>query len=222
MKNLKKVLGLVGSLMVVLCLFTGCKKDETNYMEGTDEALAKNVKTELVEFQDDKYAVFVENKNNVAVDYLFEFELYDESGKKIDTAGGGYTVDANKKIVFDVDLTRETYDSYKKVVYTAKHEDDEYKKYYFDGISITIAKEGEDFMATFKNNNNENIGTIDATIVYYKDKKVVAVDTIFVDDINANESKKEEIYEPLDENHNYISYDSYEVTLLDAFTRSDF
>lgn len=221
MKNLKKVLGFVGSLMVVLCLFTGCKKDETNYMEGTDEALAKNVKTELVEFQDDKYAVFVENKNNVAVDYLFEFELYDESGKKLDTAGGGYTVGANKKIVFDVDLTKETYDSYKKVVYAAKHEDD-YKKYYFDGISITIAKEGEDFMATFKNNNNENIGTIDATIVYYKDKKIVAVDTIFVDDINANESKKEEIYEPLDENHNYISYDSYDVTLLDAFTRSDF
>lgn len=221
MKNLKKVLGFVGSLMVVLCLFTGCKKDETNYMEGTDESLAKNVKTELVEFQDDKYAVFVENKNNVAVDYLFEFELYDESGKKLDTAGGGYTVGANKKIVFDVDLTKETYDSYKKVVYAAKHEDD-YKKYYFDGISITIAKEGEDFMATFKNNNNENIGTIDATIVYYKDKKIVAVDTIFVDDINANESKKEEIYEPLDENHNYISYDSYDVTLLDAFTRSDF
>lgn len=221
MKNLKKVLGFVGSLMVVLCLFTGCKKDKTNYMEGTDEALAKNVKTELVEFQDDKYAVFVENKNNVAVDYLFEFELYDESGKKLDTAGGGYTVGANKKIVFDVDLTRETYDSYKKVVYAAKHEDD-YKKYYFDGISITIAKEDEDLMAIFKNNNNENIGTIDATIVYYKDKKIVAVDTIFVDDINANESKKEEIYEPLDENHNYISYDSYEVTLLDAFTRSDF
>ena len=222
MKNLKKVLGFVGCLMVALCLFTGCKKDETNYMEGTDEALAKNVKTELVEFQDGKYAVFVENKNNVAVDYLFEFELYDESGKKLDTAGGGYTVGANKKIVFDVDLTGETYDSYKKVVYAAKHEDDEYKKYYFDGISITIAKEGEDFMATFKNNNNESIGTIDATIVYYKDKKIVAVDTIFVDDINANESKKEEIYEPLDENHNYISYDSYEVTLLDAFTNLDF
>ena len=32
MKNLKKVLGFVWCLMVALCLFTGCKRDETNYI----------------------------------------------------------------------------------------------------------------------------------------------------------------------------------------------
>ena len=85
-----------------------------------------------------------------------------------------------------------------------------YIKDYTDDIEIEH-KRSNTVIANVKNKGDVTINNLSLSIVFYKDKNIVGYDEEVILDLKSNEQGKLEFFNPMDKDHNYVSYDDYKI-----------
>lgn len=229
-KNLLSLLILV----VLVVGLTGCSDKQenssgTNTATGTNNnssvnnnqqnvsgsELEKNITSSGAVTDLGKLVVFVKNNNKVAVDMEIEVEFYDVNGTIVGSDSDDLqAVGANAEIAIDMWSTPSSFDNYK--IYVDVEQADEIS--YFDNVELVHNNNGKEIAVQIKNNSNDTIEYITASVVYYQGDKVVGYDDSIESDIKSGRSANFTLDFPYNKNYKDVKFDNYKVFITEAYS----
>ncbi|MBR3116774.1 MAG: hypothetical protein IKF36_02740 [Bacilli bacterium] len=204
----KRLLFLIGFIF----LLTGCFDNPE--VEPTSESLKDNIEVKTEKYLD-KELLFLKNNNkknvsiNIEIDYLNDEDtiIYNEAKNIL-------SVSSNSEIVIKVDNVPDDYKDMKidyDVTIPGYIED------YVDSIEITRTR-GQTVKAEVKNKGDNTINNISLGTVYYKNKKIVGYDEEVILDLKSNAKENVDFFNPMDKNHEFITYDDYKIYINYAYS----
>lgn len=223
----KNLLRLFACAFLIITL-TGCSdKEESNSAkpnstgnnnktnEVSNSDLEKNITTSAEVSKRDRLIVFVKNDNKVAVDMNVEVEFYDKDNNIVGSDTKTLTaVGKNAEVAIEMWDTPESFDNYKIYVDVENTRE----KCYFDDLEVKHNDTGEQVAVQIKNNSEDTIEYVSATIVYYQNNKVVGYDDDMESDVKAGRSANFNFDYPYDNNYDDVKYDSYKVFIAEAYS----
>lgn len=162
-----------------------------------------------------KLIVFVKNDNKVAVDMEIEVEFYDANGTIVGSDKDDLqAVGANAEIAIDMWSTPTSFDNYK--IYVDVEQTDEMS--YFKDLELTHNNNGKEIAVQIKNNSNDTIEYITASVVFYQGDKVVGYDDSIQSDIKSGRSANLNFDFPYNKNYKDVKFDTYKVFITEAYS----
>lgn len=235
---MKKNLLTLFILVVLVVGLTGCSDKQenssgTNTSTGTNNSsvnnnnnnnnnqnvsgseLEKNITSSGAVTDLGKLVVFVKNNNKVAVDMEIEVEFYDANGTIVGSDSDDLqAVGANAEIAIDMWSTPSSFDNYK--IYVDVEQADEIS--YFDNVELVHNNNGKEIAVQIKNNSNDTIEYITASVVYYQGDKVVGYDDSIESDIKSGRSANFTLDFPYNKNYKNVKFDNYKVFITEAYS----
>ena len=170
------------------------------------------IKYTLVKTLDDTNVIIGQNNNEGSSLIEIEVEFYDKENNFL---GSSSDVNLTKGSEFAVELynSPKTYDHY-KAFFDIKKSD----YILFDNqLKVTSNDTGDRIVSQINNTTNDEIDYIDASIVYYKDNKVVGYDSSVAGDTKPGRSANFSFYKPYDNNYDDIDFDTYKIFINEAY-----
>lgn len=198
-----------------------CKITVKNIL--TDEEAAQNITYE--EHKTDHGLVVIFNNDNKVNLYMkANVTYYDASGGMLSTEDNSVgTFQAGKKAVLTFSLPHDS--NYNTVDYNrtdvkinTEVDSSITNKSHVDDISIESNKGSDGLLAKLTNNSDDEISSMDLTVLYYLNGEIIGFDEEYVFSLVAGDNKTVEFDNPYDENYDDIIYDDYEVVINEAYS----
>lgn len=158
--------------------------------------------------------IIATNNNSKNVDIDVEVEFYDKNKKLVGVESDSITASSNgSKFSLNFKDVPKSYDSYK--VYVDIEETTATS--YTNDLKAESEKTEEKVVVQIKNTTDKEIEYIKASIIFYKDKKIVGYDDSLDDEIKPDRSANFEFDYPFDENLDNIEFDNYEIYINEAY-----
>ena len=205
------------SLTLAILLFTGCKGKKIDTSEvKVLKHLSDKIDLHYTIIDNKNLIIEVENKGEKFDYATLDLAIYDKEDKLLGVEKQYlHSLDKNQKnvlkITFNEVSEKENVSKIDITVKTGKY-DLSIEKNLSDKIESNIEKGKANgyFDLELKNNSGTLINNLNASVVFYKDKKIV--DLYSVSSQNVDTSKIEKVYIPLKKNSSdYISYDDIKV-----------
>ncbi len=205
------------SLTLAILLFTGCKDKKIDTSEvKVLKHLSDKIDLHYTIIDNKNLIIEVENKGEKFDYATLDLAIYDKEDKLLGVEKQYlHSLDKNQKnvlkITFNEVSEKENVSKIDITVKTGKY-DLSIEKNLSDKIESNIEKGKANgyFDLELKNNSGTLINNLNASVVFYKDKKIV--DLYSVSSQNIEGSKTEQVYIPLKKNSSdYISYDDIKV-----------
>jgi hypothetical protein len=181
---------------------------------------AQNISYEPVELSD-RLLLILQNNNKVNIQAEIEVLYYDGNDAVISTEKNYvWTFETGKKSVtyarypLDDNYNPMAYSRY-EVKITASVDYVSQDKI-IDGISLQSNKGANSLIVTVTNDSDEDISSVDLSVLFYVGGKIVDCSNGYLYDVLAGESKSDEISEPYDKNYDKLPYDDYEIIINSA------
>jgi hypothetical protein len=186
----------------------------------TGKEAAENITYETHELQD-QLIIILQNKNKVNIQAEIQVLYYDNNDSVISTESGYiWTFESGKKAV---EYARYPLDDNYNPMEFSRYEikikaDVEYvsQDKIIDQISLQSNKGSRYLVVTATNEGDEDISSIDISVLYYIGGKIVSHSWGYFSDIPSGENDSTEILEPYDENYDKLPYDDYEIFINEA------
>lgn len=214
------VLLLIVIIVIVVFVIIGNKSNNSNneYLndlieekqeeEKENAKLSENISYKEEKTSKNKIVLFLKNNNSVVTDTDIEIEFYDANGKLLkseeERVNGFIT---SGEVVVEFYDTPENYSSHKIFIDAKKTN---YKNYN-DKLSVNNNETEEDIVVQVKNNSDKTVEDIEIAIVFYKNNKILDVDTDFDMDIKSGRSANFEFSKPYTSSYDLADYDNYEI-----------
>jgi len=224
---MKKKIFVLFAIFMGVILMSGCsikvpKSNNTAVENTVNESteketanLSKNITSEGALTQRGKLVVIAKNNNKETVSLNVEVEFYDSSKTLVKSGKESLTaVGPGSTIAVEIYDTPDNFDSYK--IYTDA-EKVTYVKSYLDKIEISHNKTDE-VVAQVKNNSDDTISYVEATIVFYQGDKVVGFDDGIESDVKPGRSANFNFYNPYNNNYDDVRYDNYKIFVNGAYS----
>ena len=217
----KRLFGIFVIFMGVLFL-TGCgisvtnkKSNNNTNVDISSDELNKNITLDGKKAISGDFIIFANNKNDYSVDLTITVEFFDENNSLI-KKGSAYisSVIPNTEIAVEIYDTPKNYSSYKA---TPNATVSSYSKTYNDQIKITDKKEKE-VIVEIKNNSDDTIDYVEASIIYYQGENIVGIDESMIAELESGKTLYMNFYNPHDNDYNELTYDSYKIYVNSAYT----
>ena len=223
MKNNVKYLLVLFSCIIFT---TGCgifsnNEEGSNTSTGVNDSirLSENISNTQHVLTDGNIVVIAKNNNKELVELEIEVELYDESGTYLGKESDYLTAFApNSEAALIFKLSDLNYDTY-KIYFDAKKSNE---ISYLDQIEIVHNDNGEEIVAQIKNNSNNTIEEINASIVYYQGDKVVGYEYDYDINIQSGRSANLEFSYPYDRNYDNIRFETYKIFVNTAYSYKNY
>ncbi len=216
------VLILIVIVIIVIFFISGNKNNQLNdyYFDNYNEEklekeeeqenakLSENISYKEEKTSKNKIVLFLKNNNSVVTDTDIEIEFYDSNGnllKSEEERVNGFTTSG--EVVVEFYDTPESYSSHKIFIDAKKTN----YKIYNDKLSVNDNEMEKSIVVQVKNNSEETIEDIDISIVFYKNNKILDVDSAFDMDIKSGRSANFEISKPYISLYDLADYDNYEI-----------
>ena len=204
--------------LLMLCLLTGCGKDNTKIKNQDFKAkdpLSENISMKSITVQDN-LILFITNNNKESIDMKITVDFYDKSEKVIDTNEDIFSAILNKK---EIAIPFGIYEDYEYYKVTIESEKSNYINYE-DSIKLSESKDDENQTLLFEvhNKSDKDVGYLDLTVIYYYNDEVIGVDNDFSGTIKAGEKTELEVSYPVSSNMDTLKFNNYKVYINEACT----
>ena len=206
-------------LILTLLFLVGCSNQKINTRSSqkfiSNDELSENLTIESA-VSNNKLILFITNNNTEIVDTEIKVEFYDQDDKKVSTEEDIYSAILDKKeiaVVFDI---FKNYDYFKVFIETTKSS----FKSYEDKITILEQNDTENFNMKFKitNNAEEDIDYLELAIIYYKDDKIVGVESEYKSNIKKGKDITFNLSYPYNSKFELIEYNNFKIYVNEACT----
>lgn len=158
--------------------------------------------------------IIATNNNSKNVDIDVEVEFYDKNKKLVGVESDSITASTNgSKFSLDFKDVPKSYDSYKIYIDVEETSATSFTK----DLKAESEKSDEKVVVQIKNTTEKEIEYIKASIIFYKDVKIVGYDYSLDDGIKPSRSANFEFEYPFDENLENIEFDNYEIYINEAY-----
>ncbi len=195
--------------------------DFDNYMENIkkereekERELTENIEARGEFTLDGRFVMFIKNNNDSIVNLDIEVEFYDKDGAFLGSEKEYLTAIKGKREVVvdtDIDLKASKYDLYVDAIESMDKE-------HFDVLSISHNVNGDKVLAQIKNNSEDIIDSIMATVVFYSEEKIVSADSGRDFDLKPGRTANIDFFVPHDKNYDEMKYDDYKIFITEAYS----
>ncbi len=196
------------------------KKEETsdkkeNIIIGeTKTGSESNIDYKTYFTDDGEMVIIATNNNSKNVDIDVEVEFYDKNNKLVGVETDNISASSKgSKFSLNFKDVPKSYDSYKVYIDIEETNATSYTK----DLKAESEKSEEKIVVQIKNTTDKEIESIKASIIFYKDEKIVGYDYSIDDEIKPDRSANFEFDYPFDENLENIEFDNYEVYINEAY-----
>ena len=187
--------------------------DDSQNEEASD--IEKNISSNGILTEGNRFIVFATNNNTVAVDMDIEVEYYDENGIFVGSTQEYLTaVGAGREVAVEMWDPPAVFSTYKIYIEAEKTEE----KDYFDQIEMTNNNNGQNIVVQVKNNSDETIDYITVAVVYYAQGKVVGITDGIASEVKTGRAGNFTLHYPYDSNYENVQFDEYKVLVTEAYS----
>lgn len=191
----------------------------SNEMEGE---LEENIEIEALGItKSGDFAIKITNNNDVPVNIETVSTIFkDENGtfmKRAESYDSFFSIDANSETIvydwgYDEDFSQ--YPNYEFSVSLSNISED----YLYNNFEVSSTDTGDQISVQVTNNNSESVESMDINVVYYENGSIVGIESGYSYDsiIDKGESAYINVYYPTDADYNEVSFDEYEVYIMQA------
>lgn len=179
----------------------------------TNEDYSKYIKYELEKFNGEDW-IKIENTSNKSLSGKVVIKFYDKDKKPLGNDTVFLSCLDNGVVLYDRVYSSSEYDSYEVEV---EAEESYFVSLIDEKFDIVDNDVDGDIYVEVRNNTSHNLGGITLLIKYYKNGKVVAMDSDWKSNVASKKSASFSFYVPYDENYKNISYDEIKYEIVEVY-----
>lgn len=214
---MKKILSVVFGVIFLFSVTACSNKD---IYEGTIEKKIIDYSDKIIKTGDgltsnNKLVITAKNDSNAIVDIVFSVDFLDLNNDIISSDKSTLNgVAPGAEVAVQIYNTPVIFARYEL---KSEAKTSNYNKTDYNDIVVTD-KRTSNVVAKIKNNSNETIDYVSASIIYFKDKGIVGYDSNAAFDIKSGKSGEINFFQPTDKSFNEMEYDNYKIYINEIYS----